>query len=130
MLGALALTAAGITLGPLPVGLLDAAHAVARSVSSWWPGDTSGRPTRTETEAMLNVIVPALLIVAVAAAWPRVRPRRLLMGAVSASVFVEVVQLVLPGRHPQVRDIVLNVAGAIVGAITVVVARRLFRVSA
>jgi hypothetical protein len=118
------IAAALITLGPLPVSLLDATHSVARDVAALLPGVPADRPRRVEVEVSLNIVVPAVAVVLASWAFPMVRP--LLLGAVAAaaSCAIETVQLTLPGRHPETRDILLNTVGAAAGA---VVATLLFR---
>ena len=59
-------TAAAITLGPLAVSILDTTHDVVRWMVSLIPDAPVGRPRRTETEAMLNVAAPVVIVCAVA----------------------------------------------------------------
>ena len=124
VLAVLAASTAAITLGPTPVGMLDGAHRAGRWFAVRLPGRWGMHPTRGETEALLNIAVPLVLVVAVGAAWPAIRPVRLLAGALVLSVAVEAAQIALPGRYPHVRDVVLNAVGAVVGTVAVFVARR------
>ena len=118
------LTAAAITLGPLPVSILDTTHDVVRWMVSLIPDAPVGRPSRTETEAMLNVAAPLVIVCAVVWALPATRTRTILAAGVASSVLVETVQLVLPSRHPEIRDVVLNTIGVSLGALLVAMARR------
>lgn len=124
VLAVIALLIVGITLGPTPVGMLDAAHDTGRWLADVLPGTWGDHPTRGETEGLLNVAVAAALVLVVAAAWPAIRPIRLLAGAIVISVVIESVQVAVPGRHPHGRDVVLNAIGAGLGVAAVVLIRR------
>lgn len=56
--------------------------------------------------------------------FPRLTPRRVFLGCVAASAFIETAQLVLPGRHTSLRDLALNSAGAGLGTLVGVFLRR------
>lgn len=75
--------------------------------------------------AVGNVIAPAGLSAALTGLDPRSRWLRWAGLVAVACVLAEVGQLVyLPGRDPEVSDVILNAAGALMGAAGVAMARR------
>lgn len=112
-----------ITLGPFPVDLFDATHHAIRTIVSLGPGGVADRPTRSESEALLNLVVPSVLVLAVAAGWPDARAPRLLLGAVATTIGIEAIQALIPGRFAEAQDVVLNSAGAATGVAVVVAVR-------
>lgn len=72
---------------------------------------------RTDVEVLGNVLMVMPVGLLAAIAWPRVSLARILIVCVLASVGIELAQFVLlPGRYPSIRDVVLNAVGAAVGA--------------
>lgn len=109
---ALLLVGAGaLTLGPLPVSLLDATSTVV--------GVLTGRSTitvRAPTEQVFNVLLFLPLAALAVLAWPRWRPVAVWVACVAVSVGIEATQaLVLTDRVPSVRDVLLNSTGAAIG---------------
>ena len=115
--GLLLLLAAGITLGPLPVGLLDLATDSAQALAGRLPEVSPGRPRRAEVEAGLNILVPAVLVLLVCWSYPAINRLKVFAIGVGVSVLVETAQFFLPGRHPEPRDLMLNSLGVLVGVL-------------
>ena len=115
-----------ITLGPLPLGLLDVAVDVSQWVFERFGSD--GRsPSRLQVEVGMNVVLPAIATAVVAAGFREVALRRLLIGGTLVSASIEIVQLILPGRHPELRDFALNTCGVAVGCLLGAIARSALR---
>ena len=103
-----ALGVVALTVGPSPGKLL---FTVARSV----PGLDELSAATVEMAANVLLFVPVALLFAAAA--PRLSGVRVWLVCTATSAAVEVAQLVLPGRQPTVRDVVLNSAGAAIGVL-------------
>ncbi len=114
---------AAITLGPLPVGLLDLATDATHWTADHLGVSRANRPRRDRVEASLNVLFPAVAAILFLVAFPGVRARSVLTVGIAASLLIEGAQLVLPGRHADARDLILNSAGVLLG-VTVVAAGR------
>jgi VanZ family protein len=111
-----ALGVVALTIGPSPGELL---FTVAQSV----PGLDELSPATIEMAANVLLFVPVALFLAGAA--PRLPGVVVWLICTAASAGVETAQLVLPGREPTVRDVVLNSAGAAIGVLLhAVVSRR------
>lgn len=113
---------AGLTLGPLPSGGLDLfTSGVQRAAAVVGLPE----PTRAEAEALANVL---LFLPLGAAGALLARIRWVIPTLVLASVGVELVQAVLPDRTPSLRDVLLNAAGATVGALLALALRYCIRI--
>ena len=110
-----ALGVVALTVGPSPGELL---YTVVHSV----PG--LGRLSSATVEMAANVLlfVPVALLFAGAA--PQLPGALVWLICTAASAAVETAQLVLPGREPTVRDVVLNSAGAAIGVLMHTIAGR------
>ncbi|MBJ7452385.1 MAG: VanZ family protein [Blastococcus sp.] len=103
-----ALGVVALTVGPSPGELL---FTVAQSV----PGLDALSSATVEMAANVLLFVPLALLFAGAA--PRLPGMLVWLICTAASAAVETAQLVLPGRQPTVRDVVLNSAGAAIGVL-------------
>ena len=110
-----ALAVVALTIGPSPGELLS---TVAQSV----PGLDGLSPATIEMAANVLLFVPVALLFAGAA--PRLPGVVVWLICTAASAGVETAQLVLPGREPTVRDVVLNSAGAAIGVLLHALAAR------
>lgn len=72
----------------------------------------------------MNVLLPAVLVVVFVLARPRTSLWRILGVGVMCSVVVETVQILIPGRNPDPRDLLLNALGVLTGAAVGWVIRR------
>jgi glycopeptide antibiotics resistance protein len=103
-----ALGVVALTVGPSPGELL---FTVAQSV----PGLDELSPVTIEMAANVLLFVPVALFLA--GAVPRLPGVAVWLICTAASAGVETAQLILPGREPTVRDVVLNSAGAAIGVL-------------
>ena len=103
-----ALGVVALTIGPSPGKLL---FALAQSV----PGLDALASTTVEMAANVLLFVPVALLLAGSA--PRLPGVLVWLACTATSAAVETAQLVLPGRQPSVRDVVLNSAGALIGVV-------------
>jgi VanZ family protein len=103
-----ALGVVALTIGPSPGELL---FTVAQSV----PGLDELSESSVEMAANVLLFVPLAFLFAGAAA--RLPGLLVWLICTAASAAVETAQLVLPGREPTVRDLVLNSAGAFIGVL-------------
>ena len=105
---AAALGVAALTVGPSPGELL---FTLAQSV----PGLDALSSATVERAANVVLFVPVALLFAAAA--PRLPGVVVWLICTAASAAVETAQLVLPGREPTLRDVVLNSGGAAIGVL-------------
>jgi glycopeptide antibiotics resistance protein len=112
---AAALGVVALTVGPSPGRLL---FTVAQSV----PGLDQLSARTVEMAANVLLFVPVALLFA--AAVPRLPGVLVWLICTAASAGVETAQLVLPGRQPTVRDVVLNSVGALIGVLLHFLVRR------
>lgn len=110
VLGAYAVAVAAVLLGPVSPG------ALVEGLTGWLRRDlgwTTVRQGWIEFGANVLLFVPLGFLITMLL-------RRLWVGFVAAlvlSVCAELVQVVLPARTASVRDVVANVAGAVLGAV-------------
>lgn len=110
-----------LTVGPVPVGGLDAFTALLQRAA---PAVGLAPPRRPVAEAVANVL---LFLPLGALGALLTRARWAVGGLVLVSIAIELVQLLLPARTPSARDIALNATGAAVGAAVVVAVRYCMR---
>ncbi|WP_420453865.1 VanZ family protein [Ilumatobacter sp.] len=116
---------AAITLGPLPVRLLDLATDLTGWIASRVGLAPPSHPRRGQVEAALNLVVPAAAAILFHLGFPRVRPRSIALGGLATTLAIETLQLILPGRHPDLRDLVLNSCGVLLGVLLIAMVRHL-----
>jgi hypothetical protein len=104
-----------LTFGPVPAHLLDLTTELSQNLANRLRLSDGAWPRRVHVEMAMNVLLPAVAVLIFRCALPAVRGRSILLMGVLASLLVETVQLVLPGRHPDVRDFGLNALGVLIG---------------
>ena len=111
----LLLAVGGITLGPawFVADARRAVLAVVEALASPWPGSVH----RAQVEAVANVLLFVPVGALAALALRRSGPLLPVALGAAASALVELVQGVLPGRVPDVADVVANTAGAVLGVV-------------
>ncbi|WP_162564376.1 MULTISPECIES: VanZ family protein [Microbacterium] len=84
-------------------------------LEAWFPGGDAERALNT---AMFVPFGAALAMILSRRAWPIA-----ILAGLAASTFVECLQASIPGRVPDLRDVVWNTVGAAIGAVAVTAVR-------
>lgn len=102
----------------LPASEASKATGIVFAIARWVSGLTDLDPITTSTvfEFLANIVLFVPLGLLVTAAWPGVRPWRVVLLGFAVSVTIELVQMLLPSRCPTISDVIANTVGTVIGA--------------